>query len=428
MVQREWAQLIAISLLSTLLGKLEIIRQPPVNLNLYILIIGISGTRKSLPLKHILEIIFKKIAEKTGIDFKLPTKSSVEGFIQYMNENKLSEGIIIAHEFSGVFKKARGTGYQADAMEFMSENYDGISYKRSTISHGQQNIENIYVGIIAATTPYFLKKVDEDFFVQGTGNRFIYNYYDINEVPLPSDKEEDIEKDVQRIFSQQGHADYKEKLEQYADELGQLYEKLSGPQPLLTDLRVTEKAAIKWRIFEIRALKKWKEFMQDAFNWKGQIINRYPLTVLKLAGIYCISRNYETILQATTKEDLEHVKINEEDMKLAIKTVMRHHKHFKKLLELREQIKAEQAPVRSHEDKARTALIALKEFPNNMAFRDQLFERQTVTSSPNEFGKYIALGLVKGWIQTIDKTTIKDPEEKKRLKTNTRAIVYQWVK
>jgi len=427
MVQEEWAQLLAISLLSTFLGEIQIVKKPPVRMNLYILMIALSGTRKSLPIIHVIEKILKIVGKKLNKDFKLPTKSSVEGFIEELTENDQKEGLIIAHEFSGVFKKARETGYQSDALEFMSENYDGIGYKRRTISHGKQELEDVYISILAATTPYFLKKMDEDFFIQGTGNRFLFNYFDIADFKVPSEDEDEMLRDIRAIFSSKGYENYNIMIGQFADDLVIMYKKLHGKDAVLKDLRLSTPAAIEWRKFEIKSLRKWKEVMTNVYNYKGQIINRYPLTALKLAGIFCISRNFWKIINAESKDDVEDVLIETEDMKKAIRTVMKHHQHFEMLMEIKEKGKHTVEVSVSVEERAYTSLRSLMTFPNYMANQSQLSEKQDVTKSPNTLIGYLNVGLKKGWIEEVDKSTIEDSEEKERLNVKTRSKVYRWV-
>lgn len=427
MVQEEWARLLAISLLSTFLGDIQIVKKPPVKLNLYILMIASSGTRKSLPIIHVVVKILKKVGVKLSKDFMLPTKSSVEGFIKDLVDNMQKDGVIISHEFSGVFKKSRESGYQSDALEFMSENYDGIGYDRSTISHGKQKLDNIYIGILACSTPYFLKKMDEDFFIQGTGNRFLYNYFDVKNFIIPSKDEEQMNKDIGKIFSSTGYDRYTLGIDNFSNELCKLYKNLHGDKALLRNLKLSKQAAIEWRKYEIQALEKWKELLTDIFNWKGLIINRYPLTVLKLAGIYCISRNFRKIIDAESKNDLEDILIKRKDVKRAIKTVMTHHKHFKELLEIKERAVIDISKNVKMEERAYAALKSLLRFKNHMANQSQLRERQSVTTSPNTFQTYVNIGLKEGWIEEVDKSTIKNNEERERLKVSTRAKVYRWI-
>ena len=42
--------------------------------------------------------------------------------------------------------------------------------------------------------------------------------------------------------------------------------------------------------------------------------------------------------------------------------------------------------------------------------------------------RYLEIALDEGWYKVVDKTTIKDKEEMKRLGVGTRSVVYQWVK
>ena len=192
-----WAEFCAIAPLATILKDAKIIEQEkPMHLNLMMLMVAPPGIKKSLPMTSFTYPILKETGRLIGKDLILPSRSSVPGFIKEVNrkigERKNSngeithegipthdQGIIMRDEFSAMFEGMRKDGWQSDGMEFISEMYDGIFQKRATTSHGLNFVENLYANLISCTTYRFLGMMDPEFFIQGTGNRFLYCHYNM---------------------------------------------------------------------------------------------------------------------------------------------------------------------------------------------------------------------------------------------------------
>jgi len=120
-ISSDWAEINAIMPLTTVLKGVKIVeREGMLPLNILAMIIGPPGIKKSLPMFR----FTKPIIEATG-DYLLPSRSSVEGFIDYISEKDKegtclhNQGIILRDEFGGLFNQIRSTDWQSDAMEFI---------------------------------------------------------------------------------------------------------------------------------------------------------------------------------------------------------------------------------------------------------------------------------------------------------------------
>jgi len=146
--QPEWAEAIAITVLSTAVGPDRKLpdRIGKLELNTWFLMIGPSGIAyKSAPLKYIVTPTLIKMTEFIDYPIILPHRWSIEGLIEYMAKG-FNVGIIVRDEFTGLFKETHKQ-YLLDAMEFMSELYDGTLKKRYTRKAKLEEVMNVYVSI-----------------------------------------------------------------------------------------------------------------------------------------------------------------------------------------------------------------------------------------------------------------------------------------
>ena len=185
-----WAESCATASLIPFLGKVRVIEEEnPLKTNLYLLMIGISGIGKTKPMFNFTRKIVFSASGLIGKDLLYPNRQSVEGFVQYLSEKDKDgkyyihdKGIILRDEFSGLFRQAVRADWQSDALEFLSELYDGNVQKRSTVSHGVNEVPEVYCSLISATTYEFLnEKRFPVFHRQGSGNRTLYEHYNLEE-------------------------------------------------------------------------------------------------------------------------------------------------------------------------------------------------------------------------------------------------------
>jgi len=314
---RDWAESIAISLLSTAVGGDVYVRSKigHLKLNLWFLMVGPSGIAyKSTPLKYFVFPVLTKLTEELDETTIMPSKFSVEGFIEWLSKHP--QGGIIRDEFTTVFKEST-KGYLSDVLEFLSELYDGTMQKRYTRKTKLEEARNVYVTFLAATTPYLYRVMKPDFFVQGTGNRIlIVMYGGLDEKTLDQTPDEffyDRKQDILR----------KERVARYAQELAKIR------QSPLEQLVVMPEAGKKWLDFRKRiTLKANQMFEDDVYNLKYTYITRLGEFTLKLSALHAISSHYEKLRGIG-----EEMPIMVEDMQWAINKIRRYYNHFEQLLD-----------------------------------------------------------------------------------------------
>jgi len=325
----DWAESIATSILSTVLGSRRYLytKQGAIKMNLFFLYIGPSGlAKKSLPMTNFGQPLIEKYDELMGYNAltppkrtELPRRFSLEGMITYLNEEN-QEGLLWKDEFTSMFKEANKE-YMSGLIEFVSELVDGRLGARYTNKNKLQLPQDVYVNVLAATTPYIYQVISEDFFTQGTGNRVLYLIYDGKYKPQDIvDTEKyfgSINKDVHDV-DQEGFA-------KDLVDLGNSY--LNYLQPI----DQAGQMWLKWRNeLDERVSNKYKDNMYDI---QTVYLGKMAVNTLKLAGIHRYSRlcRDPNLKVALKTEDTEV--IMPEDMEWAIKKSQRHLSHFEKLVQ-----------------------------------------------------------------------------------------------
>ena len=282
----DWAESIATSVLSTVLGSRRYLytKQGAVKMNLFFLYIGPSGlAKKSLPMTNFGQPLIEKYDELMGYSAmdppkrtELPRRFSLEGMISYLNEEN-QEGLLWKDEFTSMFKEANKE-YMSGLIEFVSELVDGRLGARYTNKNKLQLPQDVYVNVIAATTPYIYDVISNDFFLQGTGNRVLYLIYD------GKYKAQDIV-DTEKYFGSYNKELHDSDQDEYAKNLTLLgNSQLNYLQPI----DEAGQMWLKWRNeLDERVASKYKESMFDVTT---VYLGKAAINTLKLAGILRYSR------------------------------------------------------------------------------------------------------------------------------------------
>lgn len=314
-----WAECIALNLLSTIMGPDRVIidKMGKLNLNLFFLIIGPSGiAKKTTPIKTYTGEIFRKLSDKLDYQFELPSRYSVEGMIHYLAEK--SVGSIIRDEFTSIFKEAQNKDYLADSLEFMSELYDGKIMPRTTLTWKTVPKTYCYVTLLAATTPYLYRVMKPDFFTQGTGNRMLIVVYDTDQV---NDKQIDPEDFFQGPKFEAIRDDF---IDETVENLAEI--RNSNFRYLNPD----EDAGRLWSEFELECRKQAKiRFTSNTYDLNYGYLSRLPEMILKLSGLYAVSRSWQSLCLEGCPRDLI---IIQEDMKRATEKGWYHYNQFCKMM------------------------------------------------------------------------------------------------
>jgi len=412
-----WTEACARTTLSTVLQNVRIAYAGrPLRLNQFNICIGPPGSIKSLPLDFCREIV-DKVDQKTRYAFILPSKFTSPAMIEHLSElrkgtekkwprqYKHNHGTIFRDEFTALFKQARQVDYMTDMLEFLSELYDGTVQKKRTKEHGLEQAPDVYVNMLTATTYDFLSRVDDDFFIQGTGTRFLYTTLDFEDIRVEGFERKHF---LGRVIEER-----EETLEKYANWLVSLY-KIKE----LRNLFLEHKAFQRWNRFNVSIRNKWmQQGKRDPMGWEYPYLVRLPEYTLKLAGLYAISNGIEQLIKAQEKKKtkvIQNFSITDSDMIRAQNKIREHNAHFKKLVHLRRTLVGKWKP-KSHSQYVYAIIEVLKKMPNGMANYSQWFAMQTVCSSESTFQKYKMTAIATGRVSEIDKNIITDKKERKRL-------------
>ena len=288
--------------------------------------IGPSGDYKSAPIKYFVYEIVESVEDLTGQRF-LISKFSPEGFVQFVcrheeeifnretgkYETKIVEwnkGLIARDEFTQLVSGVKNKRWMAGINEDLCEVYDGKIPPRYTVAHGYQRQPNVRFAFLAATTPYIYRLWDENFFVQGLGNRFDYC---LVKARKPKPKGED-------FFSREHRNQREELIEESAKKLAKLIEspvRLLGLMPEASEL---------WRKYEYE--KNCLKHSLKETDLRRSYVSRLPDKALRRAAIYFISSHIDTIWKARSTE----LVIDEASMELAITRQNKLYEYFEALL------------------------------------------------------------------------------------------------
>ena len=324
-----WAESIATSILSTVLGSRRYLytKQGAIKMNLFFLYIGPSGlARKSLPMTNFGQPLIDKYDELMGYTSmtppkrtELPRRFSLEGMITYLNEEN-QEGLLWKDEFTSMFKEANKE-YMSGLIEFVSELVDGRLGARYTNKNKMQLPQDVYVNVLAATTPYIYQILSQDFFTQGTGNRVLYMIYDGVYKPQEIIATEDYFGSINKEIHDTDQ-------ERFAKDLTLL------GKSQLNYLQPIDDAGQMWLRYrndlDDRLRKTYKD---NQFDIKTVYLGKAAVNTLKLAGLHRYSRlcRYKDLQDILNDMDSELILV--EDMEWAIKKTDDHLNHFTKLVE-----------------------------------------------------------------------------------------------
>jgi hypothetical protein len=258
-----------------------------------------------------------KFKELTDIDLLLPSSFSTEGFVEYLVERLKGhpEGIIVKDEVTYIFKATSGKQYAVDLIEFLSQLYDGTVQKRYTRKYKLEEVPRCYVVFIGATTPYLYSVIEPDVFVQGLGNRILYDFWN-GEVTTYTGSE--------LFYGQEEDMEREAKIEAFTKnlaELSQMKPYFFKPEP--------DKAADMLAKFKAEMdLKAKAIFDKDKYDLRASYFARMGEMAIKLSALHAVSRLWKTL----PKSNLETVMIMPEDAEWAIGKVERHVKNFEAFL------------------------------------------------------------------------------------------------
>jgi hypothetical protein len=328
-------------MLSTVMGPDRVISNSKgkLPLNVWYMCIGPSSLgHKTIPLKTYLIPVMIETSKKLENKYHLilPSKYSVEALIKYMADHTL--GTIIRDEFTGLLKETAGKDYLVDALEFLSELYDGIIQKRTTIAHKTQELQKVYVTFITATTPYLYKVMKPDFYSQGTGNRINIEMFNDKDI-------QDVEINPESFFK--GRV-FEAQRDNFIEEVSEILAKFRSCP--IKYVQPDEESSKLWTEYEYKCkVMAKKQYQLNTYDLHYSYLARSAETALKLSGLYAMSRRWSVV----TKEgyDMPELIILKQDMERAIAKSTHHYEQFCLMLNSW-RLRPEQANIRTYEEQS----------------------------------------------------------------------------
>ncbi|MEM2271996.1 MAG: hypothetical protein QXP56_04930 [Archaeoglobaceae archaeon] len=235
----------------------------------------------------------------------------MEGLIEYLSQH--AEGIIIRDEVSSFFKELQGSkSYLPDLPEIMSQLYDGTVQKRYTRKAKLEKVLNCYINFIGASTPYLYDVMDMCDFIQGVGNRILWEVW---------------KKQENHSFTLFPERKFLEERDARIDEFAEKLVKLRNS--MFTQLEPDPNVKSQIDRFKSEWDMKAHEIAQkDVRDLRCGYYARVGELCIKLAGLYTISRLWEVLPSSRLGEVL----ITQQDFERA-KSRMEHYiQQFEQLL------------------------------------------------------------------------------------------------
>lgn len=372
-----WAEDLAVGALSGAVGpdrfvSTKIGRLRP---NVWHIFVGPSGLAyKTIPIKDYVIPTLNAIKEETEQDFIFPGSFSMEGMVEYLKEH--AYGVILRDEVSTLFKEPTAKGYNQDLLEFMSQLYDGTIQKRFTRKAKLEEVVQCYVVFMGATTPYLYSVLKPEVFVQGLGNRILFDFWHgkvqtFTGNELFCDKNSDLSRE--------------QKIKEFGEGLAKLTKMKTR---FLIPYGEAAEGLAKFKAE--KDLEANSLFKQDHNDLKASYVSRCGEMAIKLAALSAISRNWKN----QKAHEMEENPIHLVDVKWAIAKVERHLANFERLLN--EWVtKPIEAPPVSERRSIEAFINAVKSSPDGIMTQEELLNvlgwykcpkfyslRETVLSNP----------------------------------------------
>ncbi len=432
----EWAEANALTLLSlsASMNKFVYTKMGPINMHTYFLNCGPSRLAyKSLPIRNFTRPIIRKLSFLTKKDLLAPKRFTVESMLDWVtskpedykpgrkagkksktrlnqnntiisdNNNGLDkdeiinnitrgervklpvwsdEGAMMYDEFSTIFKDSKSKSFASDILEFLSELDDGYVEKRQTITHGTQGGVDVFFSILAATTPDFFQSIDKGFFRQGTGNKFFYIMSEPQKLQREYPEDDDLE--ALNFFGLMSGLTVRDMKDQLSDFAQRLYNLRTKAPPVLEFTPTAAKLAFHYydenhSIASAKWFKDWKDIRYSFYSQRS-------VSMMKLAGLYTLSKNENKILSDQITKDDGVLIITESAIKWAIGRMDVYTGEFNKLLDLWPQAVSHEETYKT-QDAYYNAIEAILKQHNGLLTKQELQSQSGLSS--RKFGDII---------------------------------------
>lgn len=382
------------------------------------LIVGTSGTGKTLPFRIVNDILKNDL----GVAFPgrftvegaehwfsakeeiIDNKGNIIGHGDYLNEPYCS---IVTDEISQSFKESKKE-YLAGSIELLSQFYDGELKGTALASHHRIPQSPIYVNLLGATVPEFIPSLPEFVFEQGLAGRIYWVYVEPQET-LPTFSIREYKQHDKMMLGIKAYTSILKTL------LDLNISKTHNPKREIIPLYMDSDVDELWNKYHMKKYNEWRrdrENKPNSYDW--QYKRRLHELALKKAGTFAIGRGAVNICE-TKKFDV--VTVNKSDMENAINWVKKSENYLKQILLIKKtggvfSMNTRQAI--SNIYCPENLVVQLLHSKNGMLNTRQLWEASRIKNKTT-FTKYLYKAYNKGLIKLVDKSSIISKEECERL-------------
>jgi len=312
------------------------------------LVIGASGTSKTMPFKIVKDVL-------TELGLKLPEKYTTEGIEAYFARRRMRDvldrdgrvvrqeetdeyenppyGTMVIDEISQMFKESKSKEYLSGSIEQMAQFYD-MDLKSTALSARTRRPQSPYICLIAGTVPEAIIDLPKFIFSQGLAGRFHWIFIE----PQKTAPEIEIMDYGRYKQARTGIMDV------YYDTLKKLFELNVHPdfnpdlKPL--EIRIDSKASKRWHLFHMEKYAEWyQQSINNPYGYDWQYLRRLPELVLRQAGTFAVGRGISSLKLAkkgkhTGQDMFNLIEITEGDINKAIERVDVYEKNLKKILRI----------------------------------------------------------------------------------------------
>jgi hypothetical protein len=354
-----WAEDIGIVVLSMACSKVYFYTNVgKVNLNIWINATAPSGLgNKTAPLMEYGKPTIKELTKLNQADYLFPSSFNPESAVELLN--KQSKGIIIKDELTRLLKESKAM-QNGVPIEFLTHLYDGNVEKRYTITHGLRDLNEIYISLLGTTTDYLFKVMEQYNFIQGLGNRILWERYDMQREAIPVEKRYGANDDTYnaRMVLIKGFAKFLYKI----DKLEFLHV-IADPNGNAAKLLAN---------FDIELNNKVNSLPKD--DIRRSYYDRMFLQTNKLAVLKSISTQLNN-LKVSGDSELYEIQLQESDVVWAINKAHKFLQSFEDMIKEWDKSRVKKTDVMNEEDNFKAIKEAVESTPYGIACTKEILVR-----------------------------------------------------
>jgi hypothetical protein len=307
-ITRRRAEISGAILLSTAVGHNRFVWTDigELRLNLVGIVIGGSAVECKSPERNyfnkpLIDTLSKKVGQKLTLAAKFTTESMTK-YLSYIGEKgeTHNEGIVLGDELTRMFMEAKHKDYMTGSMEYLSQLCDNYVEETMTIKRGTEYAPFCYVNMLTYTTFYILRMLEDDFFIQGTGARFLWYVSDKVDLVERNDSFFDFTGGPDKIRAQ--------KIESFANRLLQIRKDCTraAAEEKAQVIPAGKANDVLLDYYVETQNRARKMFNEDALDPEVGLVGKIAANSFKLAALHAIGCNRSGLAgEAITIEDAE---------------------------------------------------------------------------------------------------------------------------